>query len=274
MASMKLDVEKFTGKNDYGLWKIKIKALLTQHGLADALKPPHEVISTVNQERMNGILDKAHSDIILCLRDRVLRKVEKKKKGFSKLNYNKCSRSPSSKEKINQAESPQGFQVLGSGKENYADTNSSSKLEETEHQALKLDVLGQPSTSGVKEGETSLRSQKGPKWVDTNIADYPRLWALKGANPNDVRRWCEFGALASICTIAPGFREISELPDWVLNAIVESWHNNPHLKRGDELEIKFITMASEDTTNAIQYPSFHFMKLQRPDKKVFTYINE
>ncbi|KAL8503527.1 hypothetical protein ACS0TY_022311 [Phlomoides rotata] len=53
-----------------------------------------------------------------------------------------------------------------------------------------------------------------------------------------------------------------------------SWHNNPHLKRGEELEIKFITMVSEDRTNSIKYPSFHFMKLQRPDQKAFTYIKE
>ncbi|KAL8519515.1 hypothetical protein ACS0TY_010446 [Phlomoides rotata] len=58
---------------------------------------------------------------------------------------------------------------------------------------------------------------------------YPQLWALKGANPIDVRRWYGFGTLASISTIAP--------------------------------------VASEDTTNVIKYPSFHFMKLQRPDKK-------
>ncbi|KAL8536512.1 hypothetical protein ACS0TY_011926 [Phlomoides rotata] len=60
----------------------------------------------------------------------------------------------------------------------------------------------------------------------------------------------------------------------MLNAVYESWHNNPHLKRGEELEIKFITFTSEDTTNAIQYPSFHFIKLQRPDKKAFSYIKE
>ncbi|KAL8554346.1 hypothetical protein ACS0TY_002507 [Phlomoides rotata] len=65
---------------------------------------------------------------------------------------------------------------------------------------------------------------------------YPRLWALKGANPNDVRIWYEFGALASICTVAPDFWEISELPDWVLNVFVESWHNNPHLNREGEDE--------------------------------------
>ncbi|KAL8513337.1 hypothetical protein ACS0TY_019516 [Phlomoides rotata] len=60
--------------------------------------------------------------------------------------------------------------------------------------------------------------------------------------------------------------------DWVLNAVVESWHNNPHLKQGDELKINFITVASEDMTNDIQYPSFHFMKLQRPDQRTSTYI--
>ncbi|KAL8551435.1 hypothetical protein ACS0TY_000504 [Phlomoides rotata] len=43
---------------------------------------------------------------------------------------------------------------------------------------------------------------------------YPRLWALKGAHSVTVNRWYKFGVLASIRTIAPGFREISELPDW------------------------------------------------------------
>ncbi|KAL8529133.1 hypothetical protein ACS0TY_006554 [Phlomoides rotata] len=101
---------------------------------------------------------------------------------------------------------------------------------------------------------------------------YPRLWALKGAHPVTVNRWYKFGALASIRTIAPSFQEISELPDWVCNAVQEFWHNNPHLKRGDELEIKFITVASEDMTNSIRYPSFHFMKLQRPDHRSANYI--
>ncbi|KAL8515304.1 hypothetical protein ACS0TY_014139 [Phlomoides rotata] len=55
---------------------------------------------------------------------------------------------------------------------------------------------------------------------------------------------------------------------------LESWHNNPHLKRGDELEIKFITVASEDMTNSIRYPSFHFMKLQRPDHRSANYIKD
>ncbi|KAL8484138.1 hypothetical protein ACS0TY_026727 [Phlomoides rotata] len=35
--------------------------------------------------------------------------------------------------------------------------------------ASKADVSGQPSTTRVKEGEISLRPQKGPKRVDTNV---------------------------------------------------------------------------------------------------------
>ncbi|KAL8520561.1 hypothetical protein ACS0TY_011188 [Phlomoides rotata] len=140
------------------------------------------------------------------------------------------SPSVTQKERVQQVEPQQVFQVLEPGKADSAYTSHSSK--EKVHQgeppqgfqASKPDVSGQPSTSGVKEGEISLRPQKDPKRVDTNIA------------------------------------------------VVESWHNNPHLKRDDELEIKFITVASEDTTSAIQYPSFHFM--QRPDKKAFTYIKE
>ncbi|KAL8527561.1 hypothetical protein ACS0TY_005426 [Phlomoides rotata] len=101
---------------------------------------------------------------------------------------------------------------------------------------------------------------------------YHRLWALKGAHPVTVNMWYKFGVLALIRTIAPSFREISELPDWVGNAVQESWHNNPHLKRRDELEIKFITIASEDMKNSIRYPSFHFMKLQRLDHRSANYI--
>ncbi|KAL8470647.1 hypothetical protein ACS0TY_033271 [Phlomoides rotata] len=192
-------------------------------------------------------------------------------------NANSAYTSPSSKEK-----------VLGSGETISAYTSSSSKLEETEHLASKPDVSGQSSTSGVKERERDQsETSKGSKRVNTNVAGvkfdathfitdvsgkYPRLWALKGAHLVIVNRKYKFRALASIRTVAPGFREISELPYWVFNVVHESWHNNPHLKRGEELEIKFITTTSEDITNSIQYPSFHFMKLQMPDQRAFTYI--
>ncbi|KAL8493902.1 hypothetical protein ACS0TY_024894 [Phlomoides rotata] len=48
----------------------------------------------------------------------------------------------------------------------------------------------------------------------TNVFEkYPRLWALKGAHPVTANRWYKFGALASIRTVALGFREISKLLD-------------------------------------------------------------
>ncbi|RVW58895.1 Retrovirus-related Pol polyprotein from transposon TNT 1-94 [Vitis vinifera] len=37
MGTAKFDVEKFTGKNDFGLWRLKMRALLVQQGLQDAL---------------------------------------------------------------------------------------------------------------------------------------------------------------------------------------------------------------------------------------------
>ncbi|KAL8506552.1 hypothetical protein ACS0TY_017442 [Phlomoides rotata] len=71
--------------------------------------------------------------------------------------------SPSSKEKGQLAELPQGVQVIEPGQVKYANTSSSSKLEETSHQAFKPDKSDQPSTSGVKKGEINLKPQKGPK---------------------------------------------------------------------------------------------------------------
>ena len=39
MASSKVDVEKFAGKNDFNMWKIKMEALLITQGLRDAIEP-------------------------------------------------------------------------------------------------------------------------------------------------------------------------------------------------------------------------------------------
>ncbi|KAL8473227.1 hypothetical protein ACS0TY_030163 [Phlomoides rotata] len=71
-----------------------------------------------------------------------------------------------------------------------------------------------------------------PELFITNVfGKYPRLWTLKEVGPNNVRRWYNFRALVSICTIGPSFWEISGLPDWVVNAVQESLSHNPHLKR-------------------------------------------
>ncbi|KAL8473574.1 hypothetical protein ACS0TY_030419 [Phlomoides rotata] len=79
MASMKLDVEKFSGKNDFGLWKVKMNALLVHHGLASVLQPDASAESSISREKKVEINKKAHSVIILCLGDKPLREVSKEK---------------------------------------------------------------------------------------------------------------------------------------------------------------------------------------------------
>ncbi|KAL0419136.1 UNVERIFIED_CONTAM: hypothetical protein Sradi_1327100 [Sesamum radiatum] len=94
---------------------------------------------------------------------------------------------------------------------------------------------------------------------------------LEGSKPEDVKEWYEFAALASVHTMSPSFPEISKLPEWISGAVYDSWQNNPHLKRGDILELKFISAAPE-TAGKGSHPAFHFIKLQRPDMVAFSKI--
>ncbi|KAL2247183.1 UNVERIFIED_CONTAM: Enzymatic polyprotein [Sesamum indicum] len=106
----------------------------------------------------------------------------------------------------------------------------------------------QPNTSGVKEGEISLRPMTGTSKANTNelisssswqdyrrmwkklisrkgvnpgktiietSGKYNRVWMLEGSKPEDVREWYDFGALASVHTMSPSFLEISKLPEWI-----------------------------------------------------------
>ncbi|KAL0452056.1 UNVERIFIED_CONTAM: hypothetical protein Slati_1183700 [Sesamum latifolium] len=167
------------------------------------------------------------------------------------------------------------------------------------------DDSSQPSTSGVKEEEISLRPMTGTSKTNTNelislssawqvyqrmweklifckgvnpsktiietSRKYNRVWMLEGSKPEDVREWYDFGALASVHTMSPSFPEISKLPEWISGAVYDSWQNNPHLKRGDILELKFISAAPE-TAGKGSHPAFHFIKLQRPDMVAFNKI--
>ena len=73
MAMAHYEAEKFNGKSDFGLWRIKMKALLIHQGLAGALTPEEgdDKPAPTRQE----VLQKAHSAIILSLDDKVLREV-------------------------------------------------------------------------------------------------------------------------------------------------------------------------------------------------------
>ena len=82
----KWDIEKFTGSNDFGLWKVKMRAILIQQKCVEALKgeaqmPAH--LTPVEKTEMN---DKAVSAIILCLGDKVLREVSRETTAVSMWN--------------------------------------------------------------------------------------------------------------------------------------------------------------------------------------------
>lgn len=78
MSTAKFEAEKFNGKGDFNLWKIKMQAILINQGLMAAIKPPAAAEGSKEKAGTSeDVLLKAHSTIILCLGDKVLREVAK-----------------------------------------------------------------------------------------------------------------------------------------------------------------------------------------------------
>ncbi|GJW00346.1 retrovirus-related pol polyprotein from transposon TNT 1-94 [Tanacetum coccineum] len=70
----RFDIEKFDGKNDFGLWQIKMHALMVQQGCDAALET---LPADMEAREKAALMKKAYSTLILCLGDRVLREVTK-----------------------------------------------------------------------------------------------------------------------------------------------------------------------------------------------------
>ncbi|KAL2231126.1 UNVERIFIED_CONTAM: hypothetical protein Sindi_1707000 [Sesamum indicum] len=94
---------------------------------------------------------------------------------------------------------------------------------------------------------------------------------LEGSKPEDIEKACDFGALTSVHTMSPSFLEISKLLEWISGSIYDLWKNNPHLKRGDILKLKFI-LATLETVEKRSHPALYFIKLQRPDMVAFNKV--
>ncbi|GJV02743.1 hypothetical protein Tco_1336312 [Tanacetum coccineum] len=70
----RFDKEKFDGKNNFGLWKVKMRDLMVQQGCDTAL----ETLPTdMEAWEKAGLMKKAYSTLIPCLGDQVLREVTK-----------------------------------------------------------------------------------------------------------------------------------------------------------------------------------------------------
>jgi len=73
----KWDIEKFTEDNDFGLWKVKMEAVLIQQKCEKALKGECSLPVAMSRAEKTEMVDKARSAIVLCLGDKVLSEVAK-----------------------------------------------------------------------------------------------------------------------------------------------------------------------------------------------------
>ncbi|WJX32957.1 hypothetical protein P8452_21220 [Trifolium repens] len=85
----KWKIEKFTGSNDFGLWKVKMRALLTHNKCVEALKGVTQISATLSNAEKTEMDEKALSSIILCLGDKVLREVARETSTAQLAKFNK-----------------------------------------------------------------------------------------------------------------------------------------------------------------------------------------
>jgi hypothetical protein len=72
---LKWDIEKFNGSNNFGLWKLKMRAILIQQKCVEALMGEAQMSAHLRPAEKTEMNDKAVSAIILCLGDKGLREV-------------------------------------------------------------------------------------------------------------------------------------------------------------------------------------------------------
>ena len=75
LSATRFEIDKFNGKNDFSLWRVKMRALLVQKGLWKALKGKDALPATLSDEGKEDLLERAHSAILLSLGDEVLREI-------------------------------------------------------------------------------------------------------------------------------------------------------------------------------------------------------
>ena len=79
MSTTKYDTEKFNGRNDFRLWKMKMEAILIQQGVEKALLLDKDLLESMIEKERQEVQRKAYSLIILSLSDQVLRKISHEK---------------------------------------------------------------------------------------------------------------------------------------------------------------------------------------------------
>uniref|UniRef100_A0A803P7G2 Retrovirus-related Pol polyprotein from transposon TNT 1-94 n=1 Tax=Cannabis sativa TaxID=3483 RepID=A0A803P7G2_CANSA len=81
MDAARFEINKFNGTNDFGLWRIKMKAFLVHNGISEAID--EESLKEIDDEKKKKEIEtKAHSVILLSLGDEVLREVSSEDKAL------------------------------------------------------------------------------------------------------------------------------------------------------------------------------------------------
>ena len=70
--SARFEIDKFNGKNNFEIWKVKMHDLLVQQGVAKALLGKAKQPYTMIDKKWSDFDERASSGIWLCLADEVL----------------------------------------------------------------------------------------------------------------------------------------------------------------------------------------------------------
>ena len=73
--SPKFNIEKFDGKISFSIWRVQMRAVLTQNGLKKALDGKTKKPASMTDDQWDELDEKALSSIQLCLSKEVLREV-------------------------------------------------------------------------------------------------------------------------------------------------------------------------------------------------------
>ena len=91
---------------------------------------------------------------------------------------------------------------------------------------------------------------------------YPRIFFLRGSNPEKIHDWYDFGSIATIYLTTPDFPEIERLPAWIREGVLDNFSNNSLIKIDDTLALDFFS-ASPDFENEQRFPVWHFIRMRK-----------
>ncbi|KAK0573894.1 hypothetical protein LWI29_015123 [Acer saccharum] len=80
---MKFDIDKFDGTGDFRIWRIKVKALLSQQKILKAIEGSDKLHDSITVAQKDDMLEMALGTITLNLFDNILREVNDETSAFS-----------------------------------------------------------------------------------------------------------------------------------------------------------------------------------------------